>query len=144
MFHVQNVCDPFENAHETQAAACDTRTFCRCMRNVHTLYMYHQFADFGNSSHIKTEGTCTCNSTVYDMVLGIMYEHERTIKLSGLSISTSLGAHTHCCLATYLARLSRAIILSAESASNLTMPSPSSMLISDPISPLLGPVIPFT
>ena len=51
---------------------------------------------------------------------------------------------THGCLATYFARLSRAMILSAESASNFTMPSPSSILISEPIRPLLGPVIPFT
>ena len=51
---------------------------------------------------------------------------------------------SHCCLGTYLARLSRAIILSAESASNFTMPSPSSMLIRAPIRPLFGPVMPFT
>ena len=47
-------------------------------------------------------------------------------------------------LGTYFASWSRLMILSAASTSSLTIPSPSSMLISVPISPRLGPLIPFT
>ena len=47
-------------------------------------------------------------------------------------------------LDTYLASWSRLMILRAESTSSLTIPSPSSMLISVPIRPRLGPLMPFT